>query len=364
MRIAENSHVSLEEVLGLREHSLQTDSGALRAQQRRERRIGVLATAAFLSIVVLLAAVASAPPPSAPLVVAIGPWLGYDPLVLLREQERLPTTIRVVELPSATDTLGALSDGRVEAAAVTLDEALRLRRRLPDLRVIAVLSESRGADGVVLRAGVEGPRGLDGRRILVEDSAVGGLMLAAALKAEGLRPDQVRPVQVRAQHLARRWADADIDAVVSYEPLLSRLVGEGHTLLHSTRELSGLVYDVLVARETVIEARARELQALLQAWDQTVPAFDAGDALPLQLLVPGTGLSDDEYRRALQGIDFLDGRRSQALLSGSDIALQGVMPQLSELLGLDPAAGMPSLHSGLLLPGLQATPARAQDRGR
>lgn len=340
------------EVHGLRESRSHHPPDTTRAPRRGERRIGLLATLAFLGIVGLLAVVASAPPPHPPLVVAVGPWLGYDPLVLLREQERLPPDTRLVELPSATDTLGALGDGRVDAAAVTLDEALRLHVRLPDLRVIAVLSESRGADGVVLRAGLDPTVGLAGRRILVEDSAVGGLVLAAALNAEGLTPPQVRPVEVRAQHLARRWADADVDAIVAYEPLLSRLVGEGHILLHSTRELTGLVYDVLVVREAVLLERERELRQLLVAWDQAVAPFAAGDALPLDRLVPGTGLSENEYRRALEGIDFLAAARSQALLSGADTALQRLLPRFATLLQLPQAPSTPQA-GGLLMPGLQ-----------
>lgn len=351
------------EVRGLRESRSHHPPDTTRAPRRRERRIGLLATLAFLGIVGLLAMVASAPPPHPPLVVAVGPWLGYDPLVLLREQERLPPGTRLVELPSATDTLGALGDGRVDAAAVTLDEALRLHARLPDLRVIAVLSESRGADGVVLRAGLDPTVGLAGRRILVEDSAVGGLVLAAALNAEGLTPPQVRPVEVRAQHLARRWSDADVDAIVAYEPLLSRLVGEGHSLLHSTRELTGLVYDVLVVREALLLEREPELRQLLLAWEQAVAPFAAGDALPLDRLVPGTGLSESEYRHALEGIDFLQAARSQALLAGADATLQRLLSQLATLLQLpqDPTA---PLARTLLTPGVQPQPSGAPRDGR
>ena len=96
----------------------------------RERRARALAALLVAAVVALLLAVAAAPPPQPPLTVAMGPWLGYDPLVLLREQDRLPPELRLVELPSATDTLNALRDGRLDAAAVTLDEALRLWRQI------------------------------------------------------------------------------------------------------------------------------------------------------------------------------------------------------------------------------------------
>lgn len=298
----------------------------------RDRRARALAALLFFGLIALLAAVAVAPLPRPPLTVAMGPWLGYDPLVLLREQERLPASLRLVGLPSATDTLDSLRDGRLDAAAVTLDEALRLWRRMPDLRVIAVLSESRGADGVVLRAGIDPRPGLAGRRVLVEDSAVGGLMLAASLRASGLSPEAVSVAQVRAVHLERRWQDGDAEAVVCYEPLLSRLLAQGHTLLHSTREMQGLIYDVLVAREPVIETRADAVSELLAAWQEGVIAFRTPAALPIDRLVPGTGLSEAEYRAALAGIEFFDSGQSHALLSTPGSALARVLPELAALL--------------------------------
>lgn len=286
----------------------------------------------FFGVIALLALVGLEPPPRPPFVVAVGPWLGYDPLVLAREQGRLPASIRIVEMPSATDTQSALRDGRLNAAAVTLDEALRLSRRIPDLRVIAVLSESRGADGVVVRAGLDASSGLDGRRVLVEDSAVGGLLLAAALQVEGLSADRVDVVQARAQHLEKRWREGDTDAVVCYEPLLSRLRADGHQLLHSTRELPGLIYDVLVVREPTLGARAADLRSLLTAWEEVAPAFSGVEALPLELLVPGTGLDTAAYQRALAGIRFFDTRESHALLVDVDSELASVLPQLDLLL--------------------------------
>jgi NitT/TauT family transport system substrate-binding protein len=328
------------------------DLTASLARRGRDRRVRTLAVLLFVGVVAMLTGVAMTPPPQAPLTVAIGPWLGYDPLVLLREQDRLPPSIRLVEMPSATDTQTALRDGRIDAAGVTLDEALRLQRHVPDLRVIAVLSDSRGADGIVLRAGVDPGAGLAGRRVLVEDSAAGGLMLAAALRVEGLQIRHLQPVQVRAQHLEARWAEGDADAIVCYEPLLSRLLAEGHVLLHSTREMPGLIYDVLVARGAVVDARDDDLQRVLALWEEGVAAFRSAGALPFEQLVPGTGLTETEYRRALAGIEFFDTRRSHALLTETDSELARVLPGLAQL--LESRGEIVRFDSAVLSPAPQA----------
>ena len=302
------------------------------AQPLPLRRLQIAGVLLFTALASLLLWIGWRPAPMAPLAVAIGPWIGYDPWVLVREQQRLPQSLRMIELPSATDTLNALRDGRIGAAGVTLDEALRLRAQLPDLRVIGVLSDSRGADGILLRQGLDPAAGLSGRRVLVEDGAVGGLLLAAALEREGLDTSAVTAIATRAMHLELRWRQGVGDAVVCYEPLLSRLLAEGHTLLHSTRELPGLIYDVVVARTAVLETRPADIEALLAAWEEGVLQFERPEQIDLQQITPGTGLEPSEYARALGGIRFFRREEGEALLSQSDSHLRAMLPDIQRQL--------------------------------
>ncbi|WP_254517510.1 ABC transporter substrate-binding protein, partial [Salmonella enterica] len=78
--------------------------------------------------------------------------------------------------------------GRLEAAALTLDEVLLGRNQGLDLRVILVLDISTGADVVVAAPHVHSLADLKGRRIGFEEGATGALMMNAVLAAAGLGP--------------------------------------------------------------------------------------------------------------------------------------------------------------------------------
>ena len=80
--------------------------------------------------------------------------MGYEPLVLAQETGTLPPAMRVVELASNTETKRAFRNGLIELAALTLDEALRLADEGEALHIVAVLSDSAGADAVLARADV------------------------------------------------------------------------------------------------------------------------------------------------------------------------------------------------------------------
>jgi len=124
-------------------------------------------------------------------------FTGYEPVFMARELGWLdPALVRLVELYSNTDALRALAAGQIEAAQLTVDEFLSGRAEGLDLRIIAVLDESLGADVVIAHPQLHDRQDIRGRRIAVEDGAVGAVMLSAFLNARGVEPSDVVTVPV------------------------------------------------------------------------------------------------------------------------------------------------------------------------
>ena len=89
-------------------------------------------------------------PPQPPLVVGLNTWVGYDPLVLARDRGLADARqVKVVELISSAEALRHLRNGLLDAAGLTMDEALRLVDSGFDVRIVALLDTSAGADVVV-----------------------------------------------------------------------------------------------------------------------------------------------------------------------------------------------------------------------
>mgnify|MGYP005753393499 CR=1 FL=1 len=293
-----------------------------------------------LAALVALVAVLAPPAPPPPLRVAIGPWIGYEPLVLAREQDWLGPRLRLVETLSNTETGQALRDGSADVAGVTLDEAIRLYSDGVPVRIIAVLSDSRGADALVVAPGIDGIAGLRGQAVLVEDSAVGFHLLNSALATANMEARDVRVVRVQAALIPGRWRAGAAAGAVSYEPMLSELVAAGAVPAFTTAGHPGLVLDVLVAREEVLQGRLPELRELLAAWDRAAHAFANPDQLPLGMLAAGGRLDPAAYRAALDGVAFLDGEASRRMMAGQPSELAGHVDAMVETLrdaGLDPS---------------------------
>ncbi|WP_089415559.1 type 2 periplasmic-binding domain-containing protein [Vitreoscilla filiformis] len=128
-----------------------------------------------------------------PLRIGAHPWPGYELLYLARQRGQLdPQQVRLIEFPSASASLRALAVRSIEGAALTLDEVLLARSRGIDLTVVAVLNESRGADVVLVQPGLQAPGALHGKRIGVESSATGALMLDAFWPVKAWPPETCR----------------------------------------------------------------------------------------------------------------------------------------------------------------------------
>lgn len=298
----------------------------------------LLPLAVAIAALAWMVSVLAPPAPRPQLTIAVGPFIGYEPFVLAREMGWLGPRLRLVETLSNTETTQGLRDGSIGVAGVTLDEALRLRSDGVPVRVIAVLSDSRGADAVVLAPGVEGLAALRGQVVLVEASAVGFHILHTALASVGLDSSQVQVVQVQSALAPPRWRAGDAAGAVLYEPMLSELVAEGAVVAYSTADHPGLVLDVLVAREEVIRERGPELAEAMAAWDRAVQAFAEPERLPVEMLSMGVNLDAAGYRGALAGVLLFDAAASRRMMLGPEPELAAAARSVADSLraaGLD-----------------------------
>ena len=129
----------------------------------RRRALGLAAGSALWASLGVLSGCGD---PDPPLKVGTIVFPGYEFLFLARESGQLkPEEVRLVELLSSTDNLRLVEENRLDAATLTVDEVMATRAKGVDLRIVAVLDVSEGADAVMARAGIATPEQLRGRRV-------------------------------------------------------------------------------------------------------------------------------------------------------------------------------------------------------
>ncbi len=288
----------------------------------------------FLAATLALAGLPGCGDGRAPLLrVASHVWPGYETLALARQLGWLDEdTVRLVELLSATDSLFALYNGAVEAAALTLDEVLAARAQGLELRVVTIFNVSAGADALIARPDIDSLPALAGKRVGVEHSAVGALMLAEALRRADLPRNALHLVPLAADAHRQAYLDGRVDALVTYQPTLGQLERAGARRLFDSRAIPGRIVDVLAmtpAALTQSRAGARQLVAAhfrALDWLRNHPV-EAHTRMAQRL-----GLGASDVADALAGLEQPDLHGNRRWLMHTPALLDTVAAELAALM--------------------------------
>ncbi|WP_304852356.1 ABC transporter substrate-binding protein [Hydrogenophaga sp.] len=280
----------------------------------------VAAPLAVVALALGLAACHEAPQP--PIAVGVNTWVGYDPLVLARDRGLADARqLKVVELISTAEVLRHLRNGLLDAAGMTMDEALRLKDSGVDVRIVALLDTSAGADVVLAAPHIKNLQALRGESIAVEDATVGTLMLERLLQRAKLKRDDVTVVRMDAtQHITALESDR-VAAAVSYAPVDVALRASGYRPIFDSRQMPGEIVDLLVVRTDVLRERPQAVDALLNAWAAGLESMQKHPSSAAASLAPGADLSPEQYLSVQRGLRFYTPAESLELLQGDPPAL-------------------------------------------
>lgn len=244
-------------------------------------------------------------------------WIGYEPLFLARDLGLYDSdALRLVEMPSNTANLMALATGDLEAASLTLDECLLAREGGLDVRAILVFDYSAGADVIMSRPGIERLADIRGKRIGVEETAAGALMLAKLLEAAKLAPNDVVKVRLTADHHEQAYLAGEVDVLVSWEPYATQLQAKGARRLFDSSQFPGLIVDVLVARAEALDRAPESFRQLVAGHFKALAYLHRSPDDALRRMTPRQGMSPDALRAILKGVHFIDAEANRRWLGG------------------------------------------------
>lgn len=312
-----------------------------RPQQARRRALQWLACAGVAPALV------GCGEPEAPLNVGTIIFPGYEFLFLARAKGWLEQSqVRLVELLSSTDTLRALGDGKLEAATLTLDEVMSARAEDVDLRVVAVLDVSAGADALMVDPRIESLAQLKGRRIGVEDSAMGVVMFDAVLAAARLRLEDVVKVPYTAERSVGMLQSRQIDAAVTFEPWVGQLEALGARRLFDSLSIPYRIVDVLAVRADVMQSRPQAVSAMVAAHFRALQWWKQQPGEAARLMAPRLQVDPLTLGQAFRGLDLADlamNRRflqPQGVIAASAQAIQSLLVQRRVLREAVPVQGL------------------------
>jgi len=313
--------------------NLVRDAPAAEGCRNPYRREFILATAGLTAAAGLagLSGCASAKEPG--LRIASIPWIGYELLYLSQQLAPQQTQgVHLVELLSNTDTMQALAAGNVDGAGLTLDEVIAAHSAGLDLKIILVMDFSAGGDVLLARPEIDQLALLKGKRIGVEQTAIGAAMLDAALKQAGLTIDQVDIVNLTLDQQLAAFKNKQVDALVSFEPTATQLEAAGARRLFDSRAIPGSIVDVLAISEKALQANPATTRRLLAQYFAALAYFRQHPDLAAERISPRLGLAPQAVTKGYQGLDIPNLAENHRLLSGESMQLKSTVANLAAMM--------------------------------
>ncbi|MFA6401209.1 MAG: ABC transporter substrate-binding protein [Salinivirgaceae bacterium] len=274
-----------------------------------------------------------------PMRIGMHVWPGFEPLFLARQGKSLDERdFRLVEFSNGSEVGRAFRNGTLEAACLTLDEIFYMIQDGMDPVILIVMDDSYGADAVLARPEIKDLSGLKNKRIAVEVSAVEAYMLTRSLQKAGLTINDVTPVYLPIEKHILAYKDGLVDAVVTYEPVRTKLLAMGAVEVFNSSMIPGEIVDVLVVHRDYLEGHPERGISLKKAWFAALEQMHRSPRESAKFMAIREQITTEEFEKVLQKLHFPNEQENQDLIEGAVPKLMVVAENLKTVM----------LESGLL----------------
>lgn len=249
-------------------------------------------------------------PAAAEVKVGVSDWPGWVAWYVADQKgffKKHGADVKLVWFANYTDSIGALSSGQLDANSQTWSDTLGpLAKGLP-LKAILVNDNSAGNDALMVSPKITSFAQLKGKKVALEQYSISHFVLATALAKNGMKLSDVKLVNLSAGDAAAAFISGKVDAAVLWNPWVSQIEksGKGKPLFTS-KDMPGLVPDLLVAQEKSIKTKRKELVGMIKAWFETEKFIREQPAEATKIMSKVVNMTPEEYAVFLPGTKFFD----------------------------------------------------------
>ncbi|URI06183.1 ABC transporter substrate-binding protein [Aquincola tertiaricarbonis] len=292
---------------------------------------------AALAIAVVATGLGHALPAAAEVKVGVSDWPGWVAWYVAEQKgffKKHGADVKLVWFANYTDSISALSSGQLDANSQTWSDTLGpLAKGLP-LKAILVNDNSAGNDALLVSPKIKSFAELKGKSVALEQYSISHFVLATALAKNGMKPSDVKITNLSAGDAAAAFMAGRVDAAVVWNPWIDQITrsGKGRALFTS-KDMPGLVPDLLVAQEKAIATKRKDLVGMIKAWMDTEKFIREQPAEAARIMSKVVSLKPEEYQVFMPGTRFFDAAANQAALAGSGPeSLATVAPTIASFL--------------------------------
>ena len=221
-------------------------------------------------------------------------------------------------------SMEAYAAGKVDAVCMTNGDALVIGATGAKSKIILINDYSNGNDMVISKPEISSVRELKGKKIGVEVGFVSHLLLLKALEVNGMSESDVELVNMPTHETPKAFASGNVDAVVAWQPNSGQALKAvaGSKAIFTSRDVPGLIYDVLAVQATSLVSRRDDWLKVLRVWYRIVDFLKDPKTRPeaIESMAARVNLPASEYQQFLDGTKILTLEEAKtAFRKGTDL---------------------------------------------
>ena len=133
------------------------------------------------------------------------------------------------------DVIKAMASGGVQIGEAGSSPITAAASQGQDIKLFWILDDIADAEALISRngAGINSVKDLKGKKVATPFVSTAHYQLMAIMKVEGVDPKGVNVMNMRPPEIAAAWERGDIDAAFIWDPVLSKIKGNGKTIATS-----------------------------------------------------------------------------------------------------------------------------------
>ena len=269
--------------------------------------------------------------------VGVSDWPGWVAWYVAEQKgmfKKHGADVKLVWFANYTDSISALSSGQLDANSQTWSDTLGpLAKGIP-IKAVLVNDNSAGNDALMVSPKIKDFKALKGKSVALEQYSVSHFVLAIALTKNGMKPSDVKIVNLPAGDAAAAFLAGRVDAAVVWNPWVNQIQqsGKGRALFTS-KDMPGLVPDLLVAQEKAIKDKRKDLVGMIKAWFEAEAFIRSKPDEAAQIMAKVVSMKPEEYKVFLPGTAFFDAAANKAAFDAKNAkSLVAVAPTIAAFL--------------------------------
>ncbi len=283
-------------------------------------------------------------------------WPGWFPWAVAAKEKLFDKNGVSVDLKyfdSYTDSLTALSSGKLDANSQTLNDTLSSVAGGAKETIVLTNDNSTGNDQIIARPGINSIADLKGKTVAAEQGTVDHYLLLLALQKAGLSEKDVHFTPLLTDAAAAAFKAGKVDAVGVFAPFTSTaLTLPGSKAIATSRDFPGAIPDHLVTRPDLVKKNPKAVQALVKTWYDTLAWIKAHRAEAVAIMAKQGGVNTATYLAYDQGTTIFSLRDNLKAFSsgGTNANLDYQAKKISAFLVSNKLVNSPPSLDGLFDP--------------